>query len=127
MKNKFGILVLVMSMAPALVLAGMWTNAAGHGVEAELVSIKDGNVTLQRTKGQPFTMNISGFCTTDQKRIRKHFGLDAVPKPVSAKDLAFEKQMARLRELRTSGKMDDKEFHRQQSAMLDHFYGQQSK
>ena len=79
--------------------ADSWTNAAGHGVEARLVSLKKDVVSLQRGKGRPFKMKLSSFCATDQKRIRKHFGLKAVAVKPSATDLAYEKQLARLREL----------------------------
>ena len=127
MKNWVYILFLALILIPGSALANMWTNAAGHGIEAKLVSLQKGTVTLQRPKGKPFTMKLSAFCSADQKRIRRHFGMNEVPKPVSAKDLAFEKQMEHLRQLHSSGKLDDEEFRKQKRAMLTHFYEHKSK
>ena len=104
--------------------ADQWTNTAGHGIEAKLVSLENGSVTLQRTHGKPFSMKLSSFCATDQKRIRKHFGLAETPKPISAKELAYEKQWDRLRQLYDAGKMDEKEYLRRQQAIREHFRGE---
>lgn len=107
--------------------ADMWTNAVGHGIEAQLVSLKKDTVTLQRTKSKPFKMKLSAFCATDQKRIRKYFGLKEVPEKPTATDLAFEKKLSHLIELHVAGKMDDDEFDKQQAVLLKHFYGPKAK
>jgi hypothetical protein len=113
-------------LAITKVSAGMWTNAAGHGIEATLVSLEKDTVTLQQAKGKLFKMKLSGFCATDRKRIRRHFGLKEKPEKPSATDLAYEKQSTRLHRLYVAGKIDDEEFRRQQSLLLEHFYGNKS-
>ena len=125
MHKRIAILILALGLTSAM--ADMWTNAAGHGMAARLISLEKDTVTLQRSRGKPFKMKLSGFCAADQKRIRKHFGQKEIPTTPSATDLAYEKQMERLRQLRVAGRMSDEEFRRQQAAMLNHFYGGKDK
>ena len=58
-----------------------WTNTAGQTIEASLISAADGNVTIKRTDGQEFTLELSAFSDADAAYVKEWLAVQNAPKP----------------------------------------------
>ncbi|MEM7012886.1 MAG: hypothetical protein AAF585_15530, partial [Verrucomicrobiota bacterium] len=84
MKNLTTTLILIVGFA-APSLAREFTDATGRKIEAELVSVKDDDVTINRA-GREFTLPIAKFSDADQTYIRE-WAKEQMAKPAAADDM----------------------------------------
>lgn len=58
-----------------------WTNTAGQTIEARLISVSDGKITIQREDRNEFTVDISTFSGQDAKYVEEWLAVQSAPKP----------------------------------------------
>jgi len=74
------LVVLLACFAPPLQLcADLWTNQAGHVIEAKLQSFDGATVTLVRTNGSQLKLPLSALSKADQNRVRLKSGQAVAP------------------------------------------------
>ena len=65
--------------APLQLWADLWTNQAGHVIEANLKSFDGATVTLVRTNGSQLKLPLSALSKADQDRVRLKTGQAVAP------------------------------------------------
>ena len=66
-------------VAPLQLPADLWTNQAGHVIEAKLQSFDGSTVTLVRTNGSQLKLPLSALSKADQNRVRLKTGQAVAP------------------------------------------------
>ena len=66
-------------VAPLQLPADLWTNQAGHVIEAKLQSFDGATVTLVRTNGTLLKLPVSALSRADQDRVRLKSGQAVAP------------------------------------------------
>ena len=69
---RFFVVILFLAIAPWAV-SELWTNAAGHSIEAELVSRKGDLLTMKRKDGSTFTIHIQALSEACRKKVDEKF------------------------------------------------------
>ena len=65
--------------APLRLYADLWTNQAGHVIDAKLQSFDGATVTLVRTNGSQLKLPLSALSKSDQDRVRLKSGQAVAP------------------------------------------------
>jgi hypothetical protein len=73
------VVLLACFAAPLQLRADLWTNQAGHVIEAKLQSFDGATVTLVRTNGSQLKLPLSALSQADQNRVRLKSGKAVAP------------------------------------------------
>ena len=73
------VLLLACFATPLRLCADLWTNQAGHVIEAKLQSFDGATVTLVRTNGSQLKLPLSALSKSDQDRVRLKSGQAVAP------------------------------------------------
>jgi len=73
------VVLLACFVAPLQLCADLWTNQAGHVIEANLKSFDGATVTLVRTNGSQLKLPLSALSQADQNRVRLKSGQAVAP------------------------------------------------
>ena len=73
------VVLLACFVTPLQLCADLWTNQAGHVIEASLKSFDGSTVTLVRTNGSQLMLPLSALSKEDQDRVRLKSGQAVAP------------------------------------------------
>jgi hypothetical protein len=73
------VVILACFIAPLRLCADLWTNQAGHVIEAKLQAFDGATVTLVRTNGSQLKLPLSALSKADQNRVRLKSGQAVAP------------------------------------------------
>ncbi len=91
-------------------LARPWTNAAGHAIEGEFISLADGQVTLARPDGRQVTLKLFSLCPEDQQAARELAGQPDLPAVLRADYERAAQQIRRLQVMLQHGAVTPAEY-----------------
>jgi hypothetical protein len=73
------VVLLACLVAPLQLCADLWTNQAGHVIDAKLQAFDGATVTLVRTNGSQLKLPLSALSKADQNRVRLKSGQAVAP------------------------------------------------
>jgi hypothetical protein len=85
--------------------ADVWTNTAGHAIEAELVSLNGKTAVFKLPDGREMTLPISGLQTAEQERARRQTNRVEVPERLRVEFDQCVRTLKRLRTLQDTGRL----------------------
>ncbi|MCK5528803.1 MAG: hypothetical protein KAI74_03910 [Kiritimatiellae bacterium] len=85
--------ILVSAFLSTVSLAGTWTNAAGHSIEAELVDCQNGLVEFKRADGKKISISLQGLSKDSQKRVREQFAKEVKLSPKEKAQCRIQKRL----------------------------------
>jgi len=103
---------LICLLVSSAAFADNWTNAAGHGIEAELVDGDRHTVVLRTSEGRTVRMAMKSLCTSDQVRARKRLKIPGPPTAADRKRTERAALVTRAERLYKAGKLTEAELHR---------------
>jgi len=110
------ILAALCMVAAVTVRSESWTNAAGHAIEAKLISLEDDVVCLQLPGGSSIRMPLASLSKSDQARACRAMGQEEIPASVLADFNQCRRTLLRLKQLRNTEALSDGE-HRKRHAL----------
>lgn len=108
-------------LLPVICLAGSWTNAAGHVIEAEAVAFDGSRVTLKKASGQTMILPLHSLAPNEQKRVKIFFNEEDIPATLRSSFRLAQTQLAHARALRDDGELDAAEFNARKETVVDAF------
>jgi hypothetical protein len=106
-------------LVPAGARGDMWTNAAGHAVEATLLSLDHNVAVFKRHDGVRFDMPLASLAPASRQRVLERFGrAEEVPERLRTAYGLCVRTVKRLDELRSAGQLGDEEYSKQKEAAL---------
>ena len=90
----------------------VWTNVAGHSIQAELLNVNGNRALFRRPNGKIFQMPIKGLAKAEQKRVFLQFPTPITP---DSKERAHARFLERLNLLHRKGRLSDEEYVQQRA------------
>jgi hypothetical protein len=121
---RFGRLVLAFALGAALLLAPtavrgeFWTNAAGHAVEATLLSLDGQLAVFKSPDGTRFTMPLASLSPAARHQVLDAVGRIPVPERLKTDFDLCVRTLTRLGALRQSGGLAEADYAEQRNAAL---------
>lgn len=112
-------LVGLLLLAPAVIRAESWTNAAGQAVEATLLSLDGENGVFKSVDGNRFTMPLASLSAASRRQALEEAGRVVVPANLRTDFNLCANTLQRLSELRKAGGLPDADYEEQRSAALE--------
>lgn len=106
-----GVTLAALCLGAAFTVRGeTWTNAAGHAIEAQFVSLENEVVSLRLTNGSSIRLPLASLAESEQVRARRAMGREEfIPAVVLADVKQFRRTVMRLEQLHDHGLLSDDE------------------
>ncbi|NQU38878.1 MAG: hypothetical protein HQ523_02900 [Lentisphaerae bacterium] len=98
-----------------------WTNAAGHAVEAEVVSLKGDLVDFERPDGSTFQLRLGSLAPDDRETIRRAWSGLEVPRGLRTDFRQFRRLLQRLTQLHSMERLTDAQLAAQRQRAVKAF------
>jgi hypothetical protein len=109
----------LMLLAPAVIRADSWTNAAGQAVEATLLSLDGENGVFKSADGTRFTIPLASLSAASRRQALEEAGRVVVPGKLRTDFNLCANTLQRLGELRKAGGLADADYEEQRNAALE--------
>lgn len=111
-------LIALALLVPVGARADLWTNAAGHAIEATLVSLSRNVAVFSRPDGTRFDMPLASLAPASQKIVLESFGSFEVPERQRSAYGLCVRTMKRLENLHTAGQLSEEKYLEQREAAI---------
>ena len=122
LKHVPGVVALAL-LVPAVARGDVWTNAAGHAVEASLISIEHGMAVFTRPDGARLDMPLASLAPASRQRALESAGLADVPERLRTDYRLCVRTLKRLQDLHRAGELGDDEYSKQSEGALARLEG----